>query len=268
MKKHLKQITLVSIAASALSSCSLPNVDSLDREGKTLAATVLQSQKNRWDADKLSEKMGPAIAKKDLGEAVHTFEEVMGPLKSVGPISRNDFRMNAGILINTPDYIAEYTADLEGEKNKGKAKLIVCHQDGKWFVQNLNINSDAFGKIKEADRAGAKEFVDGFVRNYCSNWQNEELKKSASGPLQAQLRQNDIATSVFSLSMKSLGKLKKFDGAKYTNFSMNHGARIYSYYGIGEFNSGNGAISIGVVKEAGNWKIYSFNIHTQPVSGK
>lgn len=264
-KKSIQNCTYTLIlcaATAALTSCTIPNTAVLETEGKNIASSALESQKNKWNADTLYEKVGPPVQKKDLVQAVQMFDQVLGPIKEIGTLHEDDQKVNAGIIINTPDFTALYRAEVTCERGKGMASVVVAHQDGKWSIRSININSKAFDKFGEEERIGADVFVNKVVQTYCTTADVADLKKNSSAAMLDSLNKNQVLTAVFSGTIKALGKIGNFSGAQFTNVALNQGDKVYIYTGLGHFEHGTANVIVGVVKENGAWKVNSFNIQS------
>jgi hypothetical protein len=262
MNKPLIDTLLCSAIAVSLTGCTIPDTNKLDGEGEAIVEELLTSQKSKWDASKMK-NIDSRVAVKDIEKIAESYEQVLGPVKTIGPLKRKDVKVNAGLLINSPDYVAVYESDVECSKNKGTATITVIHMNSKWSILSFNLRSDAFAKVGVKDRAGAEEFVNKFSRSFCRNWKAEELKKNADARLLNQLNSNDLATKAFSTMMSNtFGSVETYNGANFKNLTMDQGEPVYLFVSESEFRTGKGLISIAVKKENGGWKVHSFHVNS------
>lgn len=253
------------VASTALSSCSLPDADRLDKEANSQILQILEKQKGRWDGAALHQTMDPnaKVAIADTTSICELYNSALGPLKDVGPIKRVNFR--SGVGINIPEYIGAYNADVSCSKAKGVASITVSKRDSKWYLLSFNLNSPAIQDALNADQKAASVFVDQFVPSLCRTWSFEDFERNADSDLKSELKNNSLQSkTLLAVSSKGLGKLEKYNGAKFTNFTSVKGRKVYSFAASAVFANGKAFIPVTVSREADGWKVRSINFNAGP----
>ncbi|MBY0547361.1 MAG: hypothetical protein K2W95_08725 [Candidatus Obscuribacterales bacterium] len=253
------------VASTILSSCSLPDADRLDKEANAQILQILERQKGRWDGEALHQTMDPnaKVAIADTTSICDFYSSALGPLKDVGPLRRVNFR--SGVGINIPEYIGAYTADVSCAKAKGTASVSLHKRAGKWYLLAFNVNSPAIQNALGAEQKAASTFVDQFVPSLCRTWNFEKLEANADSDLKSELKNNSLQSkTLLAVSSKGLGKLEKYNGAKFTNFTSVEGRKVYAFAASAVFANGKAIIPITVSREADEWKVRSINFNAGP----
>lgn len=253
------------VVSTALSSCSLPDAGHLDKEANSHVLQVLDGQKGRWDGQRLYQAIDPTakISMADSDSICDLYNSVLGPLQEHGPITRVNFK--SGVGINIPEYVGAYSVNVSCAKDKGIASITVHKRNGKWYLLNFNIDSPAIEKSLSADQKSASAFVDRIVPLVCSTWRYEDVQENADSDLKAQLQNGALQTkALLAVSSKGLGKLEKYDGAKFTNFTSVKGHKVISFIAKADFANGRANIPVTVSQESDGWKLRSINFNAGP----
>lgn len=253
------------VVSTALSSCSLPDAGHLDKEANSHVSQVLDSQKGRWDGQLLYQAIDPnaKISMADANSICDLYNSVLGPLQDHGPVTRVNFK--SGVGINIPEYVGAYSVNVSCKNDKGIASITVHKREGKWYLLNFNIDSPAIERSLSTDQNTALAFVDRIVPVVCSTWKYEDVKDNADSDLEAQLQNGALQTkALLAVSSKGLGKLEKYGGAKFTNFTSVKGRKVISFTASAEFANGRANIPVTVSSDGNGWKLRSINFNAGP----
>lgn len=255
----------VVLVSAGLASCSLPDADKLDKEATVQISQVIESQKSRWDGQALWQSMDPKtkISADDTESICQLYSSVLGPLKDHGPVTRVNYKSGAGI--NIPEYVGAYSTSVSCQKAKGTASITLHKRDGKWYLLAFNIDSPAIQEALKTDQEGASDFVDKFVPSLCRSWKYEDVEQTADADLKSQLQSNSVPTkALLAVSSKGLGKLEKYEGARFTNYTSVKGRKVLAFIAKAAFQNGKADIPVTVSSEGNTWKLRSINFNVRP----
>jgi hypothetical protein len=117
--------------------------------------------------------------------------------------------------------------------------------------------------MNQSDDAASEKYTESIAPKICDNLSVDFVKQYADTHLKEDL--NDAgkalaAKAMFFAVSKGLGHFKHCAKVKSGGCSFVQGQYVYTFTAAAEFENGRANITIGVVKEAGQWKLRGFNI--------
>ena len=242
---------------TGLSGCSNAK---LDGEGQSFVSNMLQGQVKHWDCTKLDGLLTPngTIKLADLKTIFAMYQECLGPLESFGELKQTQTRV---MISSDSDYQAIYTADLKCAKGKGVGTFQVSHNKSGFTFTTLTVVSDNFQKYRLKERKEAAKFADEFTKQVAASWSYDVLTENADPALSQLLDKDSTAAKAFMMAgAATLGGLKEFTPAHFTNFNPIQGRMVYCFATNEAFEKSNATVRVDVVQnEEHAWKVYSFH---------